>query len=141
MVDLASYLDGKRQLIDSELDLSLPPESVRPEVLHRAMRYAVFAGGKRLRPILCLAAAESIDPTNTTALCPSIAIELLHTASLIHDDLPLLDDDPFRRGKPSCHLVFGAANALLAGDALVVGALAALAAVGRAVHAVLARVA
>jgi geranylgeranyl diphosphate synthase type II len=119
MFDPQQYLREKQQLIERSLDVHLPPETERPMTLHKAMRYSVFAGGKRLRPILCLAAAEAVGGSAETALLPACAIEILHTYTLIHDDLPAMDDDALRRGKPTCHLAFGEANALLAGDALL----------------------
>ena len=106
-------------LTDAALERLLPPESQRPEVIHRAMRHSVFAGGKRLRPILCLEAARMISgklPEGVEEL--GSALEMLHTYSLIHDDLPALDNDDLRRGRPTCHKAFGEANAILAGDAL-----------------------
>jgi len=96
----------------------MPSVRRRPAVLHRAMRYSVFSGGKRIRPVLCLAAADAVGSPCRTALVPAAAVELLHTYTLIHDDLPCMDDDDFRRGKPTSHKVFGEANAVLAGDAL-----------------------
>lgn len=119
MFDIKSYLAGKRALINRELGKRLPPASARPAILHRAMRYSVLAGGKRLRPILCLAAAEAVGGNVETALRPALAIEVLHTYTLIHDDLPCMDNDNLRRGKPTSHIVFGEANAILAGDALL----------------------
>jgi geranylgeranyl diphosphate synthase type II len=104
--------------VDRALDRWLPPEQIRPATLHRAMRYAVFAGGKRLRPILCLAAAEACGGKTSCALPAACAVECIHTYSLIHDDLPCMDDDDFRRGRPTTHKVFGEAVAVLAGDAL-----------------------
>jgi geranylgeranyl diphosphate synthase type II len=104
--------------VDRALDRWLPPEKTRPATLHRAMRYAVFAGGKRLRPVLCLAAAEACGGKTSGALPPACAVECIHTYSLIHDDLPCMDDDDFRRGRPTTHKVFGEAVAVLAGDAL-----------------------
>jgi geranylgeranyl diphosphate synthase type II len=104
--------------VDRALDRWLPPEKTRPATLHRAMRYAVFAGGKRLRPVLCLAAAEACGGKTSGALPAACAVECIHTYSLIHDDLPCMDDDDFRRGRPTTHKVFGEAVAVLAGDAL-----------------------
>jgi geranylgeranyl diphosphate synthase type II len=96
-----------------------PPESTPPHSIHKAMRYSVFAGGKRLRPILCLETARIFGPDVALALHPACAIEFIHTYSLIHDDLPALDNDDLRRGKPTCHKKFGEATAILAGDALL----------------------
>lgn len=118
MFDLSDYVEARRALIDRALDSALPPEDARPSIIHRAMRYGVFSGGKRLRPILCLAAAEAAGGSAAVAILPAAAIELLHTYTLIHDDLPSMDNDDTRRGKPTCHVVFGEANAVLAGDAL-----------------------
>ncbi|MDO9541899.1 MAG: polyprenyl synthetase family protein [Kiritimatiellia bacterium] len=119
MFDIKSYLARKSALINRELEKRLPAENIRPAILHRAMRYSVLAGGKRLRPILCLAAAEAVGGKEKHALVPALAIEILHTYTLIHDDLPCMDDDNLRRGKPTSHVVFGEANAILAGDALL----------------------
>jgi len=119
MFQLSNYLEERARRIDHELAARLPPEDQQPAVLHRAMRYAALAGGKRIRPILCLAAAEAAGGSAERALMPSLALELLHTYTLVHDDLPCMDDDDLRRGKPTCHKVFGEANAILAGDALL----------------------
>ncbi len=119
MFDLKTYLDTRRQSVEAELNRRMPAEATRPAILHRAMRYSVMAGGKRLRPILCTAACEAVGGNSQTALLPGIAIEILHTYTLIHDDLPCMDDDALRRGRPTSHVVFGEANALLAGDALL----------------------
>jgi geranylgeranyl diphosphate synthase type II len=105
--------------VDRALDRWLPSEKTRPVTLHRAMRYGIFGGGKRLRPILCLAAAEACGGKTTPALPPACAVECIHTYSLIHDDLPCMDDDDLRRGRPTMHKVFGEAVAVLAGDALM----------------------
>jgi geranylgeranyl diphosphate synthase type II len=112
-------LSGGAELIDQALDRLLPSADQAPVSIHRAMRHSVFAGGKRLRPVLCMEAARMIAgslPQGVEEL--AAAIEMLHTYSLIHDDLPALDDDDLRRGKPTCHVVFGEAIAILAGDAL-----------------------
>ncbi len=119
MFDICSYLEGRAKLIQAALETQMPPESTRPAVLHKAMRYSIFAGGKRLRPILCLAAAEAVGGDPAPAIIPAIALEALHTYTLIHDDLPAMDNDSLRRGKPTCHMVFGEATAILAGDALL----------------------
>jgi len=115
---LQPYLDEHRWLVDGALDARLPAKDTRPETLHAAMRHSVFAGGKRLRPILCLAAAEACGGTVEAALPLAAALECLHTYTLIHDDLPCMDDDDVRRGHPTCHKVFGEGIAVLAGDAL-----------------------
>lgn len=117
-MDLQAYLKERKALVDAALDAALPAETERPETLHRAMRHSIFAGGKRLRPILCLAAAEACGGSIEAAMPLGVAIECLHTYTLIHDDLPCMDDDDFRRGHPTCHKVFGDAIAVLAGDAL-----------------------
>ena len=114
--------------VNAALEAALPPASVPPSQLHRAMRYSVQAGGKRLRPLLCRAAARAIAGADVeAALIPACAVELIHTYSLIHDDLPALDNDDLRRGQPTCHKAFGEALAILAGDALLTLAFAHLA--------------
>jgi len=118
MFDLDEYMEKLRTRIDTAIDERMPPADARPAVLHRAMRYAVLGGGKRLRPVLCLAAAEAAGGCREDALDAAVAVELLHAYTLIHDDLPCMDDDALRRGKPTCHVEFGEANAVLAGDAL-----------------------
>ena len=118
MSDLKTYLSQRCQIIDTALDQCIPSAETRPVSLHKAMRHSVFAGGKRLRPILTLAAAEACGGTIEKAMPSACAVECLHTYSLIHDDLPCMDDDDMRRGVPTCHIVFGEAIALLAGDAL-----------------------
>jgi geranylgeranyl diphosphate synthase type II len=118
MFDLKAYLKRQQARVDSCLSAGLPSEITRPALLHKAMAYSVLAGGKRFRPILSLAAAQACGRPDAQALKAGAAIELLHTYTLIHDDLPCMDDDALRRGKPTCHIVFGEANALLAGDAL-----------------------
>ena len=119
-MNLAAYLAGQQKLVDAQLDRLVPPETQAPETIHRAMRYSLFAGGKRIRPILCLEAARAVggEPGEAgfTAAC---ALEFIHTYSLIHDDLPALDNDDYRRGKLTCHKVFGEAMAILAGDSLL----------------------
>lgn len=118
-MDLKAYLQGQCNRIDTALDRFLPDESELPHTLHKAMRYSVFAGGKRVRPILLLAACEAVGGDTERALPAACALEMIHTYSLIHDDLPAMDDDDFRRGNPTCHKVFGEATAILAGDALL----------------------
>jgi geranylgeranyl diphosphate synthase, type II len=108
-----------QQLVDAELDRLVPGETTFPETIHRAMRYSLFAGGKRIRPILCLEAARAVAGTPQEAVPTACTLELIHTYSLIHDDLPALDNDDYRRGKPTNHKVFGEAMAILAGDALL----------------------
>jgi geranylgeranyl diphosphate synthase, type II len=116
---MKEYLAARQKLVDRSLDQFLPKANVRPRTIHKAMRYSVFAGGKRLRPILCLAAAECCGGSVEKALPLACAIECVHTYSLIHDDLPCMDDDDFRRGVPTSHKVFGDGIAVLAGDALL----------------------
>ncbi len=115
--DFAAYLEASRLRVEAALDASLGPE--RPESLREAMRYSLLAGGKRLRPILCLAACELADGDAERALPTAVALEMIHTMSLIHDDLPAMDNDDLRRGRPTSHKMFGEANAILAGDALL----------------------
>ena len=115
--DFSSYLNKHRQSVEEALDGSLGPE--RPEQLREAMRYSLLAGGKRLRPILCLAACEFVGGNSDLALPTAVALEMIHTMSLIHDDLPAMDDDDLRRGRPTNHKVYGDAVAILAGDALL----------------------
>ena len=118
-MDLKSYLADRAALVDAAMDAYLPPAKERPSTIHEAMRYAVFAGGKRLRPVLCLAAAEACGGETADALAPACAVELMHTYSLVHDDLPAMDDDDLRRGRPTCHKVYGEGMAVLCGDALL----------------------
>lgn len=116
---LPGFFEEDRALVDAQLERLLPGDDVRPPSIHTAMRYSVFAGGKRIRPILCLEAARIFESEPWAALFPGCAIEFIHTYSLIHDDLPSLDNDDLRRGKPTCHKQFGEATAILAGDALL----------------------
>ena len=106
-------------LIDQNLNKILPSAEKEPRTLHEAMRYSVFSGGKRIRPVILIEAAQACGGSARKAVAAACAIELIHTYSLIHDDLPSMDDDDYRRGKPSCHKKFGEANAILAGDALL----------------------
>src|SRR6202140_4019779 len=115
---LAEYLGHQQDRIDEALERWVPPESAQPESIHKAMRYSLFAGGKRIRPILCMAAAEAVSDSPIGIESAACTLELIHTYSLIHDDLPALDNDDLRRGRPTCHKVFGEAIAILAGDAL-----------------------
>ena len=108
-----------REMINAELDRRVPPENSPPDPIHRSIRYSLLAGGKRLRPILCLASGESLGGKPETFLPAAVAVEMVHTYSLVHDDLPCMDDDDFRRGKPTNHKVFGEAIAVLTGDALL----------------------
>ena len=118
-MNLKAYLRSRQKEIDRALDRYLPKASAKPATLHKAMRYSLFAGGKRLRPILCLAAAEACGGKIINALPLACAVECIHTYSLVHDDLPSMDDDDFRRGRPTCHKVFGDGIAVLAGDGLL----------------------
>ena len=118
-MNLKAYLRSRRKEIDRALDYYLPKTNVKPATLHKAMRYSLFAGGKRLRPILCLAAAEACRGKVSNALPLACALECIHTYSLVHDDLPSMDNDDYRRGRPTCHKVFGEGIAVLAGDALL----------------------
>jgi len=129
--DLKSYLREERDLVNSALDEILPAEDDSPALLHQAMRYSVFAGGKRLRPILVLAAGRALGAAPDALMPAACAVELVHTYSLIHDDLPAFDDDDLRRGQPTNHVVFGEAVAVLAGDALQTQAFVALSEAGR----------
>ncbi|MBT7959879.1 MAG: polyprenyl synthetase family protein [Akkermansiaceae bacterium] len=119
MNDLKPWLKSKQKEVDAALGRLLPRENTRPATIHKAMRYSVFAGGKRLRPILCLAAAEACGGKIENALAPACATEVMHTYSLVHDDLPCMDDDDLRRGRPTSHMVFGEGLAVLTGDALL----------------------
>ncbi len=119
MLDLKKYFERRRRQVDRALDRWVAGEEEFPSQVHKAMRYSLFAGGKRLRPILALAAAEAVGGKTTEALPVACALELIHTYSLIHDDLPAMDDDDLRRGRPTSHKVFGEAAAILAGDALL----------------------
>jgi geranylgeranyl diphosphate synthase type II len=118
-MNLREYLAQQRRLVDAELDRLVPPETSAPETIHRAMRYSLFAGGKRIRPILCIEAARAIAGECSGILAAACSLELIHTYSLIHDDLPALDNDDYRRGKLTSHKVFGEAMAILAGDGLL----------------------
>ncbi|XHR27444.1 MAG: polyprenyl synthetase family protein [Chthoniobacteraceae bacterium] len=119
MIELKEYLAGRSAIVDRALDRFLPKATVKPATIHKAMRYSLFAGGKRLRPVLCLAAAEACGGELEAALPAACAVECLHTYSLIHDDLPCMDNDDFRRGRPTSHKVYGEGIAVLAGDALL----------------------
>ena len=118
-MDLKAYLRSRQRKIDRALDGYLPSANTKPATIHKAMRYSLFAGGKRLRPILCLAAAEACRGDIGNALPLACALECIHTYSLVHDDLPSMDNDDFRRGRPTCHKIFGDGIAILAGDALL----------------------
>ncbi len=118
-MDIRDYWTSRQHSINKALKASLPSRTAKPATIHRAMHYSLFAGGKRLRPVLCLAGAEAIQSEWKQALPLACAVECIHTYSLIHDDLPCMDDDDLRRGKPTSHKVFGEAIAVLAGDALL----------------------
>src|ERR1700680_29651 len=113
------YLVSRQKVIDHALDRPLPKANTRPATIHKAMRYSLFAGGKRLRPILCLAAAEACGGKIDNAMPLACGMECIHTYSLVHDDLPSMDNDDFRRGRATCHKVFGDGIAILAGDGLL----------------------
>jgi geranylgeranyl diphosphate synthase type II len=118
-MNLPAFFEEDLQLVEAALERLLPAATAAPASIHEAMRYSVFAGGKRIRPILCLETARIFAQDVTPSLYPACAIEFIHTYSLIHDDLPALDNDDLRRGKPTCHKQFGEAIAILAGDALL----------------------
>jgi len=126
-VDARAYLSERAPLIERALEAALPPASEPPEALHAAMRHLLFPGGKRLRPALACAAAEAVGASAEAALPLAAAVELVHTYSLVHDDLPCMDDDDLRRGRPTVHVAYGEATAVLAGDALLTLAFAVLA--------------
>jgi geranylgeranyl diphosphate synthase type II len=132
--DLAAYLAERRDAVDRALDAFLPTQETPPASLHAAMRYSVFAGGKRLRPLLVIAGAEAVGGSLDGVLPTACALECIHTYSLIHDDLPAMDDDDFRRGRPTSHKVFGEALAILAGDGLLTLAFRLIAENGRALR-------
>jgi geranylgeranyl diphosphate synthase type II len=118
-VPLGTYLDARKKIIDEALGRYMPGENNYPSVIFKALRYSLFAGGKRIRPILCLASAEAVGGKIESILPVACALELIHTYSLIHDDLPAMDDDDYRRGRRTSHKVFGENIAILAGDALL----------------------
>jgi len=127
-LDTRAWLEERMPLVERALEAILPPDEGVPEALHAAMRHVLFPGGKRLRPALAMAAAEAVGAPPERAIPAAIAVELVHTYSLIHDDLPCMDDDDERRGRPSVHVAFDEATAVLAGDALLTAAFEALAA-------------
>jgi geranylgeranyl diphosphate synthase, type II len=126
--DLEGYIADRRRAVDEALDRYLPPATTYPPTIHEAMRYSVFAGGKRLRPVLVIAGAEAAGARMADVMPTACAFELIHTYSLIHDDLPAMDDDDYRRGRLTSHKVFGDAMAILAGDALLTHAFGLIAA-------------
>ncbi len=121
-MNISDYLKQNQIRVDAALEDCLPDANTRPAILHEAMRYCVLNGGKRIRPSLCLATAEALGADQQTAMAPAMAVELFHCSTLIHDDLPCMDDDDLRRGIPTCHIKFGEANAVLTGDALMIHA-------------------
>jgi geranylgeranyl diphosphate synthase type II len=116
---LAEYMAAQQKAVDAALDCWVPPKDENPATIHSAMRYSLFAGGKRIRPLLAIAAAQAVSDAPIGIESCACALEMIHTYSLIHDDLPALDNDDFRRGRPTCHKVYGDAMAILAGDALL----------------------
>ncbi len=118
-MDIKVYLERKKAAVDKTLEKLVPNQKTFPPAVYEAMRYSLFAGGKRVRPILAVAAAEALGVKTAELLPAACSLELIHTYSLIHDDLPAMDDDDFRRGKPTCHKVYGEAIAILAGDGLL----------------------
>ena len=118
-MDIKAYLAKKKDIVDKTLEKLVPPAKAFPASVHEAMRYSLFAGGKRVRPILAIAAAEALGAKTADLLPIAGSLELIHTYSLIHDDLPAMDNDDFRRGRPTCHKVYGDAIAILAGDGLL----------------------
>jgi geranylgeranyl diphosphate synthase type II len=118
-MDIKTYLSKKKDIVDRTLEKLVPPAKTFPQAVHEAMRYSLFAGGKRLRPILAITAAEALGAPSKDLLSIAGSLELIHTYSLIHDDLPAMDNDDLRRGRPTCHKVYGDAVAILAGDGLL----------------------
>lgn len=125
-IDIKDLIQNSVQLVEARLNELLPPADAAPSQLHQAMRYSIFAGGKRIRPLLCLEAAKACGDENQVALDAACALETLHTYTLIHDDLPSMDNDDLRRGRPTNHKVYGEGVAILAGDALLTEAFAML---------------
>ena len=117
-ISLADFFSVNRALIDAQLDQLLPAESLEPGTVHQAIRWSLFAGGKRFRPLLLLTTGTTLGASHAELLATACAFEMIHTYSLIHDDLPSMDNDELRRGRPTCHIRFGEATAILAGDAL-----------------------
>ncbi len=118
-MDIKSYLSRKKDSVDKALEKLVPSAKTFPSAVHEAMRYSLFAGGKRVRPVLAISAAEALGVKTAGLLPIAVSLELIHTYSLIHDDLPAMDNDDFRRGRPTCHKVYGEAIAILAGDGLL----------------------
>lgn len=118
-MSLSQYVEQQQAMVDQALHAIVPPETQSPETIHKAMRYSLFAGGKRIRPILCMEACRTVTDAIEGVETAAATLELIHTYSLIHDDLPALDNDDLRRGRPTNHKVFGEAMAILAGDSLL----------------------
>lgn len=118
-MNITEYIAHQQKRVEAALDRLVPPESADPATIHKAVRYSLFAGGKRIRPLLAIGAAEAVSDAPVDVESAACSLELIHTYSLIHDDLPALDNDDLRRGRPTCHKVFGDAMAILAGDALL----------------------
>lgn len=129
-MDIKKYIIDKKKIIDKALDRYLPASNVKPEIIHKAMRYSIFPGGKRIRPVFTIAGFEACGGKGNSIIPVACAIELIHSYTLIHDDLPCMDDDDYRRGKPACHKKFREDIALLAGDALLTLAFQVLAEAG-----------
>ena len=127
LAQLQQQLEKRKHYIDTCLQKYLTPSDAYPPIIHEAMHYAIFNGGKRLRPIMVLEGAKLAGASQESAVPIACALEMIHSYSLVHDDLPAMDDDDLRRGKPTCHIVFGEANAILTGDALLTGAFAVMA--------------
>ncbi len=119
MQKVSSYLREQQDKVNNALQKFLPSAEIEPTLIHESIRYTIFAGGKRVRPILCLAACEALGENADKALATACAIEIYHTSTLVHDDLPCMDDDDLRRGQPTCHIKYGYANAVLTGDAQI----------------------
>lgn len=120
MQKVSEYLRKQQAKVNNALQKFLPAADTQPALIHEAIRYTVFAGGKRIRPILCLAACEALGGEEADALPCACAVEVFHTSTLVHDDLPCMDDDDLRRGQPTCHIKYGEANAVLTGDAQMI---------------------
>ena len=118
-MDIKKYISDKKKIIDKALDRYLPPGSMRPQIIHKAMRYSVFPGGKRIRPIFTIAGFQACGGKDNAVIPVACGIELVHSYTLVHDDMPCMDDDDFRRGKKTCHKKFGEDVALLVGDGLL----------------------
>ena len=133
-MDITRYLEQKREDVDRFLESVIPSATTPPTTLHESMRYSLFAGGKRVRPILAIAAAEAVGSTSKAILPVASSLELIHTYSLVHDDLPAMDNDDLRRGRPTSHVVHGDGLAILAGDGLLTEAFGVIAGSAEAKH-------